>query len=125
MTICFRRVQRTWFGCAMRELTGGGCLRATIGFATTSSRKKRFSQPSSAFSAYEPVPTTGGGRKPETELDRLSNIIKTFNDQFGNIPWTDGDRVHKLITGSSQRTSRTGWPPTTHTRTQRNTPTRR
>ena len=29
---------------------------------------------------------------------RLSNIIKTFNDQFGSIPWTDGDRVHKLIT---------------------------
>jgi len=47
--------------------------------------------------AIEPVPTTGG-RKPEPELDRLSNIIKTFNDQFGNIPWTDGDRVHKLIT---------------------------
>ena len=46
----------------------------------------------------EPVPTTGGGRKPEPEIDRLSNILKTFNDQFGNIPWTDGDRVHKLIT---------------------------
>jgi len=36
--------------------------------------------------------------KPEPELDRLSNILKTFNDLFGNIPWTDGDRVHKLIT---------------------------
>ena len=46
----------------------------------------------------EPVPATGGGRKPEPELDRLSNILKTFNDQFGNIPWTDADRVHKLIT---------------------------
>jgi type I restriction enzyme R subunit len=46
----------------------------------------------------EPVPTTGGGYKPEPELDRLSNILKTFNDQFGNIPWTDADRVHKLIT---------------------------
>jgi len=46
----------------------------------------------------EPVPTTGGGRKPEPEIDRLSNILKTFNDQFGNIPWTDADRVHKLIT---------------------------
>ncbi len=45
-----------------------------------------------------PVPTSGGGRIPEPELDRLSNIIKTFNDQFGNIPWTDTDRVHKLIT---------------------------
>ena len=46
----------------------------------------------------EAVPTTGGGRKPEAELDRLSNILKTFNDQFGNIPWSDADRVHKLIT---------------------------
>jgi len=46
----------------------------------------------------EPVPTTGGGHKPDPELDRLSNILKTFNDQFGNIPWTDADRVHKLIT---------------------------
>lgn len=46
----------------------------------------------------EPVPTTGGGRKSEPELDRLSNILKTFNDQFGNIPWSDADRVHKLIT---------------------------
>jgi len=45
-----------------------------------------------------PVPTTGGGHKPEPELDRLSNIIKAFNDQFGNIPWTDADRIHKLIT---------------------------
>ena len=46
----------------------------------------------------EPVPTSGGGHKSEPELDRLSNIIKTFNDQFGNVPWTDSDRVHKLIT---------------------------
>ncbi len=46
----------------------------------------------------EPVPTTGGGHKPEPEIDRLSNIIKTFNDQFGNIPWSDADRVHRLIT---------------------------
>ena len=41
---------------------------------------------------------TGGGQKAEPELDRLSNILKTFNDQFGNIHWTDADRVHKLIT---------------------------
>ena len=46
----------------------------------------------------EPVPTNGGGHGPEPELDRLSNILKSFNDQFGNIPWTDGDRVHRLIT---------------------------
>jgi len=46
----------------------------------------------------EPVTTTGGGHKPEPEHDRLSNILKVFNDQFGNIPWSDADRVHKLIT---------------------------
>ena len=40
----------------------------------------------------------GEGGKPEPELDRLSNIIKTFNEHFGNIPWTDKDRVHRLIT---------------------------
>jgi type I restriction enzyme R subunit len=46
----------------------------------------------------DPVPTTAGGRKPEPELDILSNIIKAFNDMFGTVPWTDADRVHKLIT---------------------------
>jgi type I restriction enzyme, R subunit len=51
-----------------------------------------------ADAEIEPVPTTGGGHRPEPELDRLSNILKTFNDQFGNIPWSDKDRVHKLIT---------------------------
>ena len=45
-----------------------------------------------------PVPADGGGHKPEPELDHLSNIIKAFNDQFGNIPWTDTDRVRRLIT---------------------------
>jgi len=46
----------------------------------------------------EPVPAAGGGHKAEPELDRLSNIIREFNDLFGNIDWSDADRVHKLIT---------------------------
>ena len=45
-----------------------------------------------------PVPTSGGGTMPVPELDRLSNILRAFNDQFGNISWTDADRVHRLIT---------------------------
>ena len=45
-----------------------------------------------------PIPVEGGGHKPEPEMDRLSNILKTFNEIFGNIQWTDRDRVHKLIT---------------------------
>ena len=40
----------------------------------------------------EPVPIEGGGHKPEPELDRLSNILKTFNDQFGTL-FSDADRV--------------------------------
>ncbi len=44
-----------------------------------------------------PVPTSGGGHKPEPELERLSNILKAFNDQFGNIEWTNADRVQRLI----------------------------
>jgi type I restriction enzyme R subunit len=45
----------------------------------------------------EPVPSDGGGRKPEPELDRLSSILRSFNDLFGNIGWEDGDRIRKLI----------------------------
>lgn len=30
----------------------------------------------------EPIPASGGGHKPEPELDRLSNISKAFNEQF-------------------------------------------
>ncbi len=44
-----------------------------------------------------PVPTSGGGRKPEPELDVLSSIIKAFNDQFGNIEWKDADKIRKVI----------------------------
>lgn len=46
----------------------------------------------------EPVPASSGGFKSEPELDRLSNIIKSFNDQFGGIHWTDSDRIIHLIT---------------------------
>jgi type I restriction enzyme R subunit len=45
----------------------------------------------------EPVPTSGGGRKPEPEVDRLSNILKSFNDQFGNIEWKDADKIRTVI----------------------------
>ncbi len=44
----------------------------------------------------EPVPTDASGHKPEPEMDRLSNILKTFNDQFGTL-FTDSDRVAKRI----------------------------
>ena len=44
----------------------------------------------------EPVPTDTSGHKAEPEMDRLSSILKTFNDQFGTL-FTDTDRVAKRI----------------------------
>ena len=44
----------------------------------------------------KPIPTDGGGRKIEPELDRLSNIIKSFNEAFSTL-FTDADRVVKRI----------------------------
>jgi len=44
-----------------------------------------------------PVPTAGGGKLAETELDRLSTILRTFNEQFGNVEWKDGDKIRQVI----------------------------
>ncbi|MCX6382171.1 MAG: type I restriction endonuclease subunit R [Armatimonadetes bacterium] len=41
----------------------------------------------------EPVPASGGGHLPEPELDRLSNILKTFNEQWGDVVFNDADRI--------------------------------
>ncbi len=46
----------------------------------------------------EPVPTSGGGRAAEPELDLLSNILKEFNGRFGGIEWKDADRIRRVIT---------------------------
>ena len=46
----------------------------------------------------DPVPTSAGGRHTDPELDRLSNIIRVFNDLFGDIQWEDADHVRQLIT---------------------------
>ena len=49
-----------------------------------------------ADAEIEPVPTSGGGRKAEPEMDKLSNIIKSFNDQFGGL-FNDPKAVEKRI----------------------------
>jgi len=46
----------------------------------------------------DPILVAGGGNMAEPELDRLSNIIKAFNDQFGNIDWKDADKIQDIIT---------------------------
>ncbi|MCG2737499.1 MAG: hypothetical protein L6282_14035 [Candidatus Methanoperedenaceae archaeon] len=45
----------------------------------------------------EPVPMIGGGHMQEPELDRLSNILRSFNEYFGNIEWKDGDKIRNVI----------------------------
>jgi len=44
----------------------------------------------------EPIPMEGGGHKPEPELDRLSNILKSFNDRWGG-QLQDPERQTKRI----------------------------
>ena len=49
-----------------------------------------------ADAEIEPVPTSGGGHKAEPNMDKLSNIIKAFNDQFGGL-FNDPKAVEKRI----------------------------
>ena len=44
------------------------------------------------------MPPSGGGHVPEPELERLSSILREFNDLFGAIAWQDTDRVKVMIT---------------------------
>lgn len=50
-----------------------------------------------ADASVEPVPSGGGGGKGEAVINRLSVIIKTFNELFGNIQWKDEDKIRKVI----------------------------
>ena len=45
----------------------------------------------------EPVPPEGVGQRPEAEMDSLSNIIREFNNRFGNIAWKDKDKIDRVI----------------------------
>jgi type I restriction enzyme R subunit len=44
----------------------------------------------------DPAPISGGGFKPEPELDPLSVIVTNFNEQYGTS-FNDEDRIHRLI----------------------------
>lgn len=43
-----------------------------------------------------PVSVEAGGHKLAPEMDRLSNILKTFNEHFGTL-FNDSDRIAKRI----------------------------
>ena len=46
----------------------------------------------------DPVPAGKGGSRSGPDFDFLSNILKSFNELFGDIQWEDEDRVKQLIT---------------------------
>jgi type I restriction enzyme R subunit len=45
-----------------------------------------------------PIPVGVGGGKSEPELDTLENILNAFNQRFGDIDWTDKDKVNEILT---------------------------
>lgn len=45
-----------------------------------------------------PIPDKNGGGIKEPELDTLENILKIFNQRFGDIDWTDKDKVNEILT---------------------------
>ncbi len=45
-----------------------------------------------------PIPVNVGGGKDEPELDTLENIIIAFNQRFGDIDWTNQDKVNEILT---------------------------
>ena len=51
-----------------------------------------------ADAEIEPVPTSGGGRKPEPEMDRLSNIVNEFNQRYAG-DYKDPTRTMERIKG--------------------------
>jgi len=45
-----------------------------------------------------PIPVGVVGGETEPDLDTLENILSAFNQRFGDIEWTDKDKVRKILT---------------------------
>lgn len=45
----------------------------------------------------DPIPVKTDVGIPVPEMDYLTSILTTFHDLFGNIEWTDGDKVRRQI----------------------------
>jgi len=45
-----------------------------------------------------PVPTSSAPGQLELEMERLSAIVREFNDRFGGIEWNDADKIRQVIT---------------------------
>ena len=46
----------------------------------------------------DPIPSLSSGGRPEPELERLSEIVASFNALFGNISWQDEERIRQRLT---------------------------
>lgn len=46
----------------------------------------------------DPIPVEVKGGRPELDLDTLENILNLFNQRFGDIDWTDKDKVNQILT---------------------------
>ena len=44
----------------------------------------------------DPTPADPGGGPPESEIDVLSNILRSFNERYGT-DWTDDDRIKQFL----------------------------
>jgi len=51
-----------------------------------------------ADATLKPLSPDPVGGQTEADIDVLSNILKTFNERFGNIKWHDGDKIRRFIT---------------------------
>ncbi|MGI6118584.1 MAG: hypothetical protein ACOYBC_09400 [Bilifractor sp.] len=49
------------------------------------------------YCVVNPIPVSTDVGIDVPELDTLSNILKEFHDVFGNIDWTDEDKIKKQI----------------------------
>ncbi|MEA5110028.1 hypothetical protein SDC9_18049 [bioreactor metagenome] len=45
-----------------------------------------------------PIPVEVGGGQQKPDLDTLENILDAFNRRFGDIEWSDKDKVRKILT---------------------------
>jgi len=46
----------------------------------------------------DPIPVDVRGGQSDPELDTLENILSTFNQRFGDIEWSDRDKVRQILT---------------------------
>ncbi len=45
----------------------------------------------------EPVPVGDAGARPDALKERLSSILDEFNENYGNIEWSDPDRIRAIL----------------------------